>query len=129
VFVFEAVLSLVILVVSMGMTLLFVLVSLAVPGVFLYGMFKNRQMTQELLRTGAPGSAQVLAVQQTGVYVNHNPQCRMTLEVQPADAGPSFVSSVTAVVPMVALSRVQPGAVLDVRYDPKDTSRLAIAGM
>ena len=126
---FASFFSLILFVVMMAFALVMTAVSFAVPAFIFYRMHKANAENQRLLQTGSPASAQVRDIVQTGVYINHNPQCRMTLEVQPADASPSFVSSLTTVLPMVALARFQPGTVLDVRYDPLDTSKVAIAGM
>ena len=52
---------------------------------------------------------------------------RFSLEVRPA-AGETFEASIEQEVSMVELPRLQPGAIVTVRFDPADRSRLAIVG-
>ena len=62
----------------------------------------------KIVATGIPGSATVKAADQTGVYVNHNPQYQLTLDLQ---------AVTKAVVPMTAMGRWGLGTVLPVRVD------------
>ncbi|MBI2894751.1 MAG: hypothetical protein HYY06_14445 [Deltaproteobacteria bacterium] len=87
---------------------------------------KNRAQRQALLQSGAPGQAKILAIGQTGMYINNNPQVQLALEVTPQVGGAPFQVTIKGVVPMIALSRVQPGSVVPVRYDPANPMNLAI---
>ena len=70
-----------------------------------------------IVATGIPGTATVKAADQTGVYVNHNPQYQLTLDLQAHGlaAGKRVVTK--AVVPMTAIGRWGLGTALPVRVD------------
>lgn len=113
------------------------IVATVVPIVFVVWLFKNmsknRAAAEQLLRTGAPGQARVLAVGQTGMYINNQPQLQIELEVHPSPEaggyrGPSapFRASLRVIVPMMAMAAVQPGATVLVRFDPAAPGRIEI---
>jgi hypothetical protein len=79
---------------------------------------------QQLAMTGIPAQARLLSVQQTGAFINMNPQVQAVLEVQ----GPQGVyqTQTTAVVPQIAIPRFQPGAILPVRINPQNPHDVAI---
>jgi putative oligomerization/nucleic acid binding protein len=79
-----------------------------------------------LARTGTPGKATVREAEQTGTYVNYNPQMKLRLDVQTDDGMPPFEKTTRAVVPMTALGRFGLGTELPVRVDPQDRERFEI---
>lgn len=91
-------------------------------------LMKNRQQEQQLLATGQRASGQIMAVSQTGMYVNNQPQVRIDVQVQPPGGQP-YAASMTKVLNMMAIPRVQPGAQVAVRYDPANPQRVAIEGI
>lgn len=114
-------------------TIIIVLVSIAaavVPVILVFRWLgKSRAQRQALLQNGAPGQAKILAIGQTGMYINNNPQVQLALEVTPQAGGAPFQVTISGVVPMIALSRVQPGSVVPVKYDPANPTNLAIDWM
>lgn len=92
----------------------------------LNSLANNAQQEQQLMATGEPAQARVVAVQGTGVLVNYNPQVRMQLEVYPASGRPPFQTECTTIIPQLAIPRVQPGATLQIRFDPTNPARVAV---
>ena len=83
------------------------------------------QSNRALMAKGQRAQATIVSVQQTGTFVNNNPQVSLVLDVRP-DAGPGFQARAVHVVPMVALPRIQPGNVVPVRYDPANPAKVAL---
>jgi hypothetical protein len=79
---------------------------------------------QQLAMTGIPAQARLLSVQQTGAFINMNPQVQAVLEIQ----GPQGVyqTQTTAVVPQIAIPRFQPGAIIPVRINPQNPHDVAV---
>ncbi len=85
-----------------------------------------------LLAQGVPAQARILQVGATGLTVNDAPQLRITLEVQPPPSpgygggSAPFTATSSLLVPLFAMARVVPGAVVPVRFDPAAPSNVAI---
>jgi hypothetical protein len=124
--------ALVITIVTIAITLLAAVLSMVLPLGIVYLVFstmaKNAAVERELLATGAAAPARILSIGQTGMYINNQPQVRILLEVAPPD-GPVFQATVSKVVSMLQIPRIQPGLMVDVRYDRADPSRLALVGL
>jgi|JI10StandDraft_1071094.scaffolds.fasta_scaffold1804237_1 hypothetical protein len=125
----------------MIISLVITLVSLAITGVVFAKVFlpmiqnANSLMTNmadaartraDLLARGAEGMGRVLGVRETGTLVNYQPELQLDLEVQSAQ-GQRFNAQCSAVVSPLNLARVQPGAVVPVRFDPTNLARIALA--
>ena len=82
------------------------------------------QMTRALTE-GIPSTAQVVSVGVTAGMLNMDPILPVELLVQQDGAMPRPVS-VTLVVPMAQLFRVQPGASLPVRISTTDPNAVAV---
>lgn len=54
-----------------------------------------------------------------------NPQVVITLQVSPPGQTP-FQARTSTILPMVAVPQVQPGAVVNVKYDPMDHSKVLL---
>src|SRR3954471_10512702 len=83
--------------------------------------FINRATGRKLAlrQTGLPGTAQVLEMEQTGVYINENPQVKMKLQVQARGIAPYQVEK-KATVPLIALGMRGTGRPLTVYVNPQD---------
>lgn len=87
------------------------------------GVFGPRK---RVLATGTPGSALVLGVAPTGTVINEiNYVCRFQLRVQLPGATPYDVE-IKDTVPITAMGVVVPGAVLAVRVDQTDPTKVFI---
>ncbi len=80
---------------------------------------------QQLLTTGTPMMARILGLQQTGTFVNMNPQVMVMLEIQ-GPQGPYQVQT-TAVIPQMSIPQCQPGATVQVRVNPANPQDVALA--
>ena len=120
-----------------GMTLLIVgitcvatLGSLAFVGVILWftlrPLLQNMNQRSQILQTGIPAMATIISLADTGMLVNHQPQVRIGLQVNPPHGLP-YQTELTMVISMLMIPQVQPGLTVPVKIDPKDPSKVAIA--
>ena len=107
------ILTIVLVVVSLLCTFVIVAASIAVPFIL---MRNNQKRAQELMAVGTQGEATVLALQDTGMFINNNPRVSMLLEIRVGNLAPYQVQKV-ATIPMIRLSQVQVGAVVPVMVD------------
>jgi hypothetical protein len=109
-----------------GLFIPFVLLFPATILVFVFSLIrKSRRNREILLRTGEPAKARVLSISETGVMINHNPRVAIHLEVTPLNKAP-FNATAYIIVSLLQPLLYQPGMILQVRYDPKDLSKVAI---
>ena len=97
-------------------------------GPFLIRLLRNSQMTSQVMKTGVDAMATIVRTWDTGVRINDNPQVGMLLQVQPPGGAP-FQAEVRQTVSIVQIGMFQPGAQLQVKYDPANPSRVAIASV
>jgi hypothetical protein len=76
-------------------------------------------------RTGTAATARVLQIFDTGMTLNNDPVVRFRLQVYP-DGEEPFEAETKAVIGRLDIPRIQPGAQLQVKYDPKDHKRVAL---
>ncbi len=81
--------------------------------------------TQGVLKEGIPATAVIKDLKDTGNRYNNNPQVIMTLEVTPKDGKP-YTAQLTTVVSVVDLASLRPGSVINIKYDPKQPTRVAL---
>jgi hypothetical protein len=103
-------------------------VPLGVTGYFLYRMFKNMNQNSGLIKTGVSAPAVILNAEDTGTTMNESPQVRLTLQVNPA-FGSSFQAVTTTFVGRLQVGLITPGSACTVRYDPNDTTKVAIESL
>lgn len=89
------------------------------------GLMKQSQERQRLLSTGIPAMGRVLQLADTGMLVNNNPQVRIMVEVQ-MPGRPPYQAETTMIVSMLAIPRVQPGAMVNLRVDQMNPQNVAI---
>jgi hypothetical protein len=87
--------------------------------------FKSMASNRNLMQTGVSAPAVILSVQDTGVTMNDNPQARIRLRVMPL-SGNAFEAEVTQIVGRFQVAMLVPNASVMVRYDPNDTTKVAI---
>ncbi len=115
-----------------GQMMFWFLVSAVLAGVVIFftyrmigGMTGNSKAGRALMATGADAQATILGLQQTGTFVNNNPQVILTLQVSPPGQTP-FQAQTSTILPLVAVPQVQPGNVVNVKYDPMDHSKVML---
>jgi len=119
-----------------SVTLMITLFSIAVPVIILVvvgftlvrvfrPILQGQATTRQLLQTGVPAQATILTLADTGTTINGNPMADLLLDVRPADR-PPFQARTRTIISRLRISMLQPGAVVPVRYDPNDLSKIAI---
>ena len=93
---------------------------------------ESRKLAARLLSTGSRAKARVLRVRETGtsVQTGGHRQLMVRLDVEVHVVGQRPVSAKLApLVSEVHIPQVQPGAWLDVRYDPMDPTKVALEAL
>ena len=90
------------------------------------GQYFGTTMPDALRQHGIAASATILDIWDTGWTVNDNPAIGMHVEVHPTDR-PAFRATIEKyLVSRIALPQVQPGATIQVRFDPNNPSVVAV---
>lgn len=92
------------------------------------GMFLRWRIKQRVLQTGVAATATIMRVWDTGTRINDNPRVGMLLQVQPTTGAP-FQAEIKETVSIVQMPVFQPGARLDVKYDPAQPTNVAIVSV
>ena len=105
------------------------IIILAATGLIFHSLFRSYFRTKfkkrHLQIKGVEADAILLNWEQTGVYINSQPQVKLQMQVQPR-TGRNFVTETREVVSSVELGRLCIGRVLRVRYNPADTRELEV---
>ena len=89
-------------------------------------MAKQALEARRLLQVGRRGLATVVAVRQTGVNVDDNPQAELRLQVSVDGVDPYEVTH-RQVISRVAIDSFWPGAKVPIRVDPQDPRNVLVA--
>ena len=89
-------------------------------------MAKQALEARRLLQVGRRGLATVVAVRQTGVEVDDNPQAELQLQVAVDGVDPYEVTH-RQVISRVAIDSFWPGARVPIRVDPQDPRNVLVA--
>jgi hypothetical protein len=81
------------------------------------------QERQQLMQTGADGTAEIVGVQDTGLTVNENPVVQIQMNVTP-EAGEPYAANIQTMVSRIAVPRV--GDKVKVKYAPANPQVVAI---
>lgn len=122
------VVAIVVVVISVLTTLLSVVLPIGFVIFFFRMLAKGAQAERELLEKGTPAPATIVSLAQTGTYLNNHPQVAITLSVAMPD-GELRTVTVRKFLSIVQIAQLQIGRVIEVRYDPADPSKVAIAGL
>lgn len=87
---------------------------------------KQALEARRLLQVGRRGLATVVAVRQTGVEVDDNPQAELQLQVAVDGVDPYEVTH-RQVISRVAIGSFWPGAKVPIRVDPQDPRNVIVA--
>jgi hypothetical protein len=108
---------------SYGIAALVIVFVIIAVGRLVRGGARNRQ----LLQSGESATATIVELRDTGTTVNDNPQVELVLDVLPAGR-PPFRATARTLISRLQTSQVQPGMQVLVKFDPSDTSKVALAG-
>ncbi len=87
--------------------------------------FTGEDVAADIRTNGLPATATVLKIWETGVRVNHNPVVGFLLEIHAEGLLP-YEAQTKALISILMIPQIQPGAVLKVKYDPDDPKRVAL---
>ena len=102
--------------------LMFVGIILAIT--FLPGIC-NDQRQRELKKTGLPAKATITGIRDTGNRFNEQPEVELQLDVQASGLEP-YKTSVKMYVSLVYLPQLQPGKIVNIKYDRKDKYKVVV---
>ena len=91
----------------------------------LFPLLKISQMKRRLLREGLEAEAVLLNMEQTGLYVNNQPQIKLQVQVHP-HTGRNFVSEIREVLTLIDLSQLRIGSTLKVKYNPTNPKEVMV---
>jgi hypothetical protein len=83
-------------------------------------------INRRIISSGRLASAKILSIADTGTTINRDPVVHFVLEVQPIGR-PAFQAETEKLVSRLEIPQIQPGSLVEVRYDP-ETLAVAILG-
>jgi hypothetical protein len=92
----------------------------------MFDFAKQAQEARRLLQVGRKGLATIVAVRDTGVMVDENPQAELDLQVAVAGLEPYDVTH-RQVISRIAIGSFWPGAKVPIRVDPQDPQNVLVA--
>ena len=113
------------LLISGGITLVVLVIVGFILWRVLTPIFRGQKMTRDLLANGEYAQAKILRLNETGMMINNQPVADIVMEVHPHNRTPYHASARMA-ISMLRVAQVQPGAVVPVRFDPTDLSKVVI---
>lgn len=87
--------------------------------------FTGEDDAREIREKGLPAKGTVLKIWETGIRVNDNPVVGFLLEIHAEGMAP-YEAQTKALISILWIPQIQPGAVLPVKFDPKDPSRIVL---
>lgn len=120
----------------MNFTLIIIIVSAILPiGIITLvftSLMKGKAAHDQLLKTGQPARGRILQLGHTGMSVavmgHRHIKLMLTCEVHPS-FGPPYQATFEQLVSELQLGSVQPGAQVDLRVDPANPQRIAMAAV
>lgn len=89
------------------------------------GMFLRGRKRKELLQSGTQANGKIVELWDTGITINNQPQVGMKIQYRTI-SGQTIVAEIKMVISRLETSYYQPGVSCVVRYNPNNTSSIAI---
>lgn len=105
--------------------LLLLLLCLGLAGCAIANKAAGLSQAKELHRTGTSANAKILEIADSGWTVNEDPVISFVLEVYPEGKEP-YHAQTKIVISRVHVPQFQPGAMVPVKIDPKNPSRVSL---
>ncbi len=99
--------------------------SFILPLIFIVPTILNWRKNRYVLRHGEPARAKILKIWDTGVTVNDNPQVGLLLAVYPENLDP-YQAETKKVISRLHIPQIQTGEMLEVKYNPRKPSEVAL---
>ena len=103
-----------------------ILLASALTGCAMIDRMSGVAETKRLQEFGVAARARILEIWDTGITVNEDPVIGIRAEVTRADGTIYAASIPKSLISRLDIPRFQPGAVVDVRIDPQDSSKVAL---
>src|SRR5687767_3818957 len=88
-------------------------------------LIKPMMLASRLQKTGLPGTAKILEVNDTGVTVNNSPQVKLVMEVK-NNLGQVYNTTLRTLVSRLNPGMFQPGMEIPVKIDPRNEKNVVI---
>jgi len=105
--------------------LLLLWLCLSLAGCAIANKAAGLSQAKELHGTGVPAHAKILEIADSGWTVNDDPVISFILEIYPEGQEP-YRAQPKIVISRVRVPQFQPGAIVPVRIDPKNPSRVSL---
>ncbi len=92
---------------------------------FFVGRLTGETEANKIRAIGEPAKAKVLKIWDTGITVNQDPVVGFLLEVHPEER-PVYQAETQGIISRLDIPQIQPGAILQVKFDPNNPSRVAL---
>ncbi len=90
-----------------------------------YYFVRSQGASNKILQQGIPGTATIMGMASTNMYINEQPVAKLTLSIQLPGRAPYTVEK-REVIPLLALGMMAPGRSLPVAVDPTDPQKIVI---
>lgn len=97
----------------------------AVSGCAMANKWSGISQAQQLQASGVLAAATIVKIWDTRMTVNEDPVVGFLLEVRPEDQ-PAYQAETKLLISRLAIPQIQPGAVVTVRYDRANPSRVSL---
>jgi hypothetical protein len=94
-------------------------------GCAIANQMSGMSLVDELRDRGVSAEARILEIWDTHMRVNDDPVVGFLLEVRPPDRAP-YQAKAKGLISIIFIPQFQPGAIVPVRFDPDDPSRVAL---
>lgn len=88
--------------------------------------YTGESQARALRQTGVPAWATILRIWDTGITLNDDPVIGMEVEVRPEEGEPFRATIPKSLISRIAIPQFQPGKEVAVRYDPQDSTQIAL---
>lgn len=106
--------------------ILFIITPFVGIGWILIWTRRGQRIERKMLKRSIPGRATVVSIEETGMYTNNVPEVEMVLEIV-TDLYPAYRVVHREYVNPIDLSKLLPGAEIEVRVDSKDRDNILLA--
>lgn len=114
-----------IIILSALLPIVIVVPVLLIVGVLVMRLVRGSVQNREVLAHGVSAPATIVRVWETGTRLNNQPQVGLVLQVQPADK-PAFQAEAKMFISYLLAAQLQPGKLVNVRYDPQNPGKVAV---
>lgn len=94
-------------------------------GIMLFSFLGPECARDELLKTGVAAKGVILGIEDTGNRFNDQPQVILKVRVEPEGADP-YETETKMIISPVYLPQFQPGARVNLKYDPAERTKIAV---